>query len=277
MHRDAPTQAAKPDKASYLKALYVGDGLTHSIKILSDTYYHELGVITNGISFPLAESMDQRGNLYVANDVGTGTGDVTEYAPGGTSPSFTYSANMSVPYAVTVDRHGNLYEGDGSNINEYFQAFNAVTASCPAPGEDVLGLAVDTSGDVFAIGDAALYEYVGGLSNCSPSLLMSMQGATIQAGLVLDSNNDLIAGAGSYVGAYVIAPPYSSVTRTIGSQTGNSGVSLTRKNNMLFMANPFTKNVMVYNYQTGKLLKVLGDPYGISNADSVVDGPNAVY
>src|SRR5271155_2097172 len=68
MHRDAPTQPAKPDKASYLKALYIGDGFTHSIKILSDTYYHELGVITNGIAFPIAESMDQRGNLYVAND-----------------------------------------------------------------------------------------------------------------------------------------------------------------------------------------------------------------
>ena len=241
MHRDAPTQLAKPDKASYLKALYIGDGFTHSIKILSNTYYHELGVITNGISFPLAESMDQRGNLYVANDLGSGTGDVTEYALGDTSPSFTYSANMGSPYAVTVDRHGNVYEGDYLNINEYFQGFNTVTASCPVPGEDVLGLAVDTSGDVFAIGDAALYEYVGGLGNCSPSLLMSMQGMPIQSGLVLDSNNDLIAGAGLYVGAYVIAPPYSSVTRTIGSQTGTNGVSLKRTNKLLFMANPFTE------------------------------------
>jgi len=277
MHRDASTQRAKPDKASYRRALYIGDGFTNSIKILSNTSYHELGVITNGISFPFAESMDQRGNLYVANEMGTGTGDVTEYAPGDTSPSFTYSANMAIPYAVTVDRHGNVYEGDDSNINEYFQGFNTVTASCPIPGEDVLGLAVDTSGDVFAIGDGALYEYIGGLSNCSPSLLMSMQGTPIQAGLVLDSNNDLIAGAGLYVGAYVIAPPYSSVTRTIGSQTGTNGVSLTRRNKILFMANPFSKNVMVYNYQTGELLKVLGDTYGISNADSVVDGPDAVH
>jgi hypothetical protein len=184
---------------------------------------------------------------------------------------------MATPYAVTVDRHGNVYESDDANINEYFQGFNTVTVSCPIPSEDVLGLAVDTSGDVFAIGEGALYEYIGGLSNCSPSLLMSMQGTPVQGGLVLDSNNDLIAGAGLYVSAYVIAPPYSSVTSTIGSQTGTNGVSLTRKNKILFMANPFTKNVMVYNYQTGELLKVLGDTYGISNADCVVDGPNAVY
>jgi hypothetical protein len=92
IHRDAPAVRGKPDKASFKKALYAADANADVIKILSNTRYRQLGVITNGISHPIGESMDQRGNLYVAN-LG-GANDVTEYAPGGTSPLFTYSAGL---------------------------------------------------------------------------------------------------------------------------------------------------------------------------------------
>lgn len=95
-HRGAPGLAVKPDKASYKKALYVYDATANAIKIFTNTYYREIGVITNGLSYPVGLSMDQLGNLYVANSVGPGssTGDVTEYASGATSPSFTYNAGM---------------------------------------------------------------------------------------------------------------------------------------------------------------------------------------
>ena len=281
VHR-APAVRVRPDKASYRRALYVGECLTASIKILSNTSYHELGVITNGISCPLAESMDQQGNLYVANSAGTFEGNVVEYAPGSTSPSFTYSANMGQPYAVTVDRHGNVYEaGDESasslTINEYFQKFNTPVKSCPVPGNQIpFGLAVDTSGDVFVIGDHALYEFSGGLGNCNPTLLMSLEGVAPQ-GMVLDSNNNLLVGDGFYGGAYVIAPPYSAVTGIIGEGQGQTtNLSLNKKNKLLFIASGFTE-VLVYNYQTGALVKTLDSTYGISNSVSVVDAPNAVY
>ncbi len=280
-HR-APAVRVKPDKASYQRALYVGDCATASIKILSNTYYHELGVITNGITCPFAESIDQQGNLYVANNEGLFEGDVLEYAPGGTSPSFTYSANMGQPYAVTVDRHGNVYEaGDESasslTINEYFQKFNTPIKSCPVPGNQIpFGLAVDTSGDVFVSGDHALYEFSGGLGNCNPTLLMSLEYMAPQ-GMVLDSNNDLLLGDGFYGGAYVIAPPYSAVTSIIGAAPGQAtSLSLNKKNKLLFIASGFT-DVLVYNYQTGALVKTLDSTYGISNSQSVVDAPNAVY
>lgn len=110
----------KPDNASYRRALYIADGSNNNVKILTNTYYRELGAITNGISGPTNLSMDQVGNLYVANG-----SDVVEYAPRGTSPSFTYSAEMLGVSDVAVDRHGNVYAAGLTGeyydtVNEYF-------------------------------------------------------------------------------------------------------------------------------------------------------------
>jgi hypothetical protein len=94
------------DEQAFKNALYLARGVFNEIEIYSNEDYRVLGRIKDGIDDPVAESMDQEDNLYVANLHG---GDITEYAPGGTSPSFTYNAAMSRPVAVTVDRHGNVY------------------------------------------------------------------------------------------------------------------------------------------------------------------------
>ena len=94
--------------------------------------------------------------------------------------------------------------------------------------------------------------------------------------LALDANNNLIFPWGSSV--YVIDPPYSAVTTTIGSGfSAPSGVSLNKKNKLLFVSDTGTNLVTVINYQTGATVKQLGLPYGISQANGVADGPNAVY
>lgn len=276
-------QPIKLDKASFKKALYVAEDDISAVKIFSNGNYRELGVITNGISFPNGLDMDQRSNLYVSN---AGNGTVTEYAPGGTSPSFTYSAGMTVPQDVVVDRHGNVYEADNSGyVNQYFQGFNEVTQSCPAPAQYTYPTAVtvDASGDVFVsyyrfdgIG-SGLYEYVGGLKYCQSTYLSAM-GSDNTHGLTIDSSNNLVASANSKNGGIdIIAPPYSSVTRTIGSAGYLYGLSLNRKNKLVFAASyVYGGTILVYNYQTGQLVKTLGSPYGIVNAYSVVDAPNAI-
>lgn len=277
--RSVASGRVKADKASYKRALYVADTVSNSVKILSNTYYRELGVITNGIAGPLGESIDRQGNLYIAN----AGGDVTEYAPGGTSPSFTYSASLTIPFSVVVDRHGSVYVANegmygGGSINEYFQGFNSVAKSCPVPRGDPQGVAVDAHSDVFVSVGFGIYEFSGGLSNCTPTFLSALQYTPISQ-LAVDSNSDLIVGAGLYYSAYVIAPPYSTVTRTIGSQGNIYGVSLSKKNKLLFAAYPsvYGGYVLVYNYQTGELITTLGLSYGISNATVAVDAPNAVY
>jgi len=280
----SPAQRIKHDKASFKRALYVVEDDSNAIKIFSNGNYRELGVITDGISSPLTETMDQRANLYVGN---TGTDDVTEYPPGDTSPSFTYNASMTYPEAVAVDHHGNLYEADGNGyVNQYFQGLNTLTQSCPKPSGTLFptALAVDASGDVFVsyysiYSSGGLYEFKGGLKYCKQTYLSAM-GSENTSGLALDVNENLIAGAEGTegVGIYVIAPPYSSITRTIGSYGGFFGLSLNKKNKLVFAAQYVGgSKVSIFNYQTGALVKVLDATYGITDPLDVVDAPNAVY
>lgn len=288
VHQGAPGLAVKPDKVSYKRALYVYDAADTAIKIFSNTYYREVGVITNGLSYPVGLSMDQLGNLYVADDGGPGslTGYVTEYASGATSPSFTYNAGMKYPSAVAVDRHGDVYESDWdgthANLNEYFQKDNAVTASCPSPnGYAITGLAVDAGGDVFVSTTFGFYKFIGGLSNCYAIQLSSLNYYYNSYGLAIDASGNLIASAYfAYTSAYVFAPPYYNTIRYIGSQIGDHGLSLNKKNKLLFIAHPNQGegpgNVSVYDYQTGNLLKVLDATNGIKDPTEVVDAPNYV-
>lgn len=270
------------NKKAYANALYVSDfSSNNDIKILTNTSYAEFGSITNGISNPIGLSMDRSGNLYVANFGSGSGGDVTEYAPGGTSPSFTYNANMHFTSNVTVDRHGNVYETDATNgggiINEYRQGKNAVIHSCVLTNYiSPLDVAVDANGDVF-VGTQlnGMYEYTGGLSSCSSTHLNSIAAN----GLALDSNNNLIVTDDSTLAVEVVDPPYTSVSRTIGSGFAFPvGLSMNKANSLVFVTDFNNDTVTAINYQTGQNVTVLsGASYGITQAAGVVDAPNAVY
>ena len=121
--------------------LYVADdGGGGSILKLENLDYSPDGMITDGINGPLDVSLDGAGNLFVANATGV---NVTEYPPGASSPSFTYSTGMVEPLFVINDAHGDVYEVDSANpdgvgdddgfVNEYAPQTNAVLHSC-APG-----------------------------------------------------------------------------------------------------------------------------------------------
>lgn len=290
LHRGAPTRI-EHDKASYKRALYVADAQANDIKILTNTYYRELGTITDGINEPVAESMDQRANLYVANygPCGSshqlGCGDVTEYAPGTSAPSFTYNANMYAPLGVAVDRHGNVFEADRNGyVNQYFQGSNYAVQSCLPPSLFYpVAISVDLNGDVFVAykssvsGDptTSISEYTGGLSGCNRTALLNEDGAR---DLVLDSSDNLIVSVSMSKSIDVLDPPYGYVTRQIGSGFFEPrGMSLSKKNKLLFVADDLNDNVTVINYQTGYNIKVLGASYGLVRPIAVVDAPNAVY
>lgn len=282
IHRGAPAIRVKHDKASYKKALYVLNASANAVQVFTNTYYRQLGAITNGISTPESMTIDGQGNLYVTND-DPPYSNIAEYAPGATSPTFTY--NASQPAGVAVDRHGNVFVADYSNyagvVKQYAQGIKNPIASCSA-ASSTYGVAVDTNGNVFVsawYGDyaASILEFSGGLSNCSPTRLISFGNAYLPPlSLALDSNDNLIFPLGSSVD--VIDPPYSAVTTTIGSGFSSvSGVSLNKKNKLLFVSDTGTNKVTVINYQTDTTVKQLGLPNGISQASAVVDAPNAVY
>ena len=143
-------------------------------------------------------------------------------------------------------------------------------------------MAVDANGDVFVsaeLGDFGngIVEFSGGLSNCNKTTLITFGNLyNLAPSLAVDANDDLILPYGPSV--YVIDPPYSALTRTIGSGFSSvSGIALNKKNKLLFVSDSGTNLITVINYQTGATVKQLGLPYGISQANGVVDGPNAVY
>lgn len=193
----------------------------HSVQIVANGTWKDIGEITSGIYGPDGNWVDRKGNLYVANFDGN---NITEYAPHSTSPSFTYSGGMTDPVDVRTDGHGNVYEADynGGFVNEYGQGSNTVVATC-SPGGLVESMAIDASGDVFvdynltAGGNANIKEYEGGLKGCAGKLL----GASVDfaGGMVLDGNGDLVIcdQNANAPAVDVIAPPYKSISGTLGS------------------------------------------------------------
>ena len=205
-----------------LRDLYVADPGKNAVEILANGTYKNVGSISNGISGPIPNFLDKKGNLYVAN-ANFSAPNIREYAPGATSPSFTYTAGMTDPVGVSVDRAGNVYETDhyGGFVNEYAQGTNAVLNSCTLANP--VGVAVDASGDVFVDVDNTngtnIIEFFGLTKRGHPPRCQfTTLGVTLHfgGGMVLDNNNDLVVCDQTLESVDIIDPPYSSVTRTLG-------------------------------------------------------------
>lgn len=266
------------NKYGGLQDLYVSDAGTHEVEVLANRTYKEVRTISNGLSTPDGDFLDKAGNLYVAS------GDVQEYRPGGKSPWFTYNAGLSNAIDVSVDAQGDVYAVDltSKSVIEYRQRTNAVVNSCSPGGVAVEGVAVDKDDDVFASvyieGVTEIVEYAGGLGGCNGTVLgVSFDGAP--GGIALDKNDNLIVCAQAIPAVYVVDPPYTSVTKTLGSGYSDPfRVTLGRNNALAFVVDGGNKAVYVLGYPTGDLVtKLSSGEDGLSEPAGAVDGPNAVY
>ncbi len=264
---------SKPARSRDAKVLYISDFRT----VLLYKNGKSAGSITKGLVSPDGDYVDAAGNFYVADYDGA---YIQEYKPGGKSPSFTYKHGMIDPTNVSVDTHGNVYEADynGWYVNEYAQKSNTVINSC-SPGGGVEGVAVDASGDVFvdynqsSYGMGRIAEYKGGLAGCNETIFsVSLDFA---GGMVLDAQDNLIVVDQTAPAVDVIAPPYSSVTRTLGSgYLAPFMVTLNKRNRLAFVTDLY--DVYVVDYRSGSRDGTIGFPYGEAPAGAV-DDPNAVY
>ena len=262
--------------------LYVDNLLPNTIDVLANKTWAPAGTIS-GLNGPDGNFADRNGRLYVANY----TGDyVTEYAPGATMPAFTYTAGMIDPVDVTVDGHGKVFEADFDSalgngfVNEYPAGVNSVVHSC-APGGDVDGVAVDGFGNVFATVEysnptaAAIVEYTGGLKGCHATKLGVP--ITFAGGIAIDAQGNLLVCDQLAATVDVIAPPYTSVTRTIGSGFGDPfHVTINKKNNQAYVADYLNNEVFVLTYPAGAITSILGSAQGLTNVIAAVDGQNYV-
>jgi hypothetical protein len=267
-------ESVAPASTEQLDELYVSDFGTGRVEMLRNGTYKKVGAIARGLNGPDGNFVDTHGNFYVANWAGR---DIAEYAPGSSSPSHTYSAGMTDPVNVSVDSAGSVYEADfnGAFVNEYAQGRNNVIASC-APGAQVSGVAVDKLGDVFVAYGANIAEYKSGLDGCNQKALKVSLG--FAGGMVFDKNDNIIVCDQLGPTVDVIAPPYSAVTRTIGSGfTEPLNVTLDKENRLAFVADDAAKTVTVIDYASGKNVVRLGRADGLLQPSAAVDRPNADY
>lgn len=272
------------------RVLYVSDYAQNAVEILKhqNQSWTNLGAITAGILTPDDTWVDKVGNLYVSNS--TFGGNVTEYDPSG-NLIFTYSSGLVVPTGVTTDRLGNVYVVDGSGtVSEYPQGDNSAF-SCSLPGEsqfsESYGVAVDAGGDVFATlyYSNQIVEYPKGLSrsNCSAAVLpVTIKGAD---GIAIDRQGNLVVtqfDPGSPA-IDIIAPPYTSVTATLGTAwVRPANVTIDKGGTQANVVDEYQEipiplsEVKIVNYPSGTTIATLGDAFGLADPQSAVDSRNYV-
>ncbi len=273
-----PVPQVRPSKNAYkgFKDLFVSDFGTGAVQLLKNGSYAPDRTITAGVDGPFGNWLDKQGNFYLADFAG---GYITEYAPKRTSVKFTYLDNDAI--SVSTDSMGNVYEADrGGYVNEYPQGSNSAVNTCLQGASETEGVAIDKSGNVFVdyenlnADGAHIAEYRGGLNGCNGTVL----GVTLKSagGMVLDKNDDLVVCDEKARSVYVIAPPYNSITRTLGSPYFSDPlhVTLSKDNATAFVADRAA--VYVFNYNTGSVTATLGSANGLSEPNSAVDAPNYV-
>jgi hypothetical protein len=275
-----PAKASAGSNASPLtkieRDLFVSNAGS-TVLALKNQSYKSAGEITSGVNGSDGLWVDNHGNLYVSN---FNSDTVTEYAPGASSPTCTYSSGLVDPINVTTDNAGNVYVVDfyvdqnPGYIDKFAQCDNTISAQYPV-SSGPQGVAVDRHGDIFVSyysNGGAFVEFKNGSSQ--PTALSAT--TVLPGGLILDKNGNLVAEdqAGSID---VIAPPYSSATPLVTGVNGPFHDSLNRKEDLLFSANTGSNTVTVYRYPSGSLVTTLGSGNGITTAQGVADSPNATF
>ena len=241
------------------------------------------------IVMPAGNFIDELGNFYVAD---LGAADIKEYAPHAELPAFTYNAGMKAPVDVTVDRNGNVYEADSplgeggaGSVREYPQRTNIPIHTCATGGDATSGadgVAVDREGDVFVVTGPKILEYKHGLSGCDATPLGVTLYSSVNWGIALDKNENLIVtdAAGSLDRT---DPPYTHITRLLDFSPGLPiEVRINKSNTLLFLVTQsppgiFGGNILVLDYPSANFSRVAHPASLYGYPSSAVDGPNAVY
>lgn len=175
--------------------IYWGDYYNNTITVYSSKGVNgkEVGQITTGLSDPERLFVDKKFNVYSTN---IGSGTITAYKPGATSPFLTISDGVDRPTGITVDGAGTVYCANVGNntITEYPKGSTSpsVTLSLSASAEY---LATDAKDNLYAALGGYVYEFPAGSTGGGTNLgLPSGAGA-----LEVDRSGNLIVVYGSAV------------------------------------------------------------------------------
>lgn len=244
--------------------LYVTEVTSNAVARLQQNTWADLGPLQS----QGAEGgwVDRNGNLYVT-DVTNGT--TNEYDPSG-NLIFSYNKGfLETVIAVTTDRFGTVFVASQDSPNvvaEYPQGQAAPAINCYLPYGTVHGgIAVDKRGNVFVSAGQSILEFRHGLisSHCQTTpLSLAFQDAE---GIVFDKQGNLVVSDYFANAVDIVAPPYASVTSTLGT-TFNRPVSATinKAGTEAFVVESGLQQVRVVAYPSGSDIATLDSTYGIS-------------
>ncbi|MBV8198173.1 MAG: hypothetical protein JO263_08555 [Candidatus Eremiobacteraeota bacterium] len=269
--------------------ILVDDAGAANVNVIDSNFsWSSDGTFNGGIAGPDGNFVDAQHNFYEADYVNL---VVNEFAHAGSTewigstPSFVYNSGLTDPIGVAVDKSGNVYAanwnfGSAGAVVEYPQGSNTPINTCTLTG-GVEGVAIDSAGDVFAdqntSGAGSIVEYVGGLSGCTATPL-SISGLGFLGGMAIDKAGNLLVCDQTNVKVDVIAPPYTSITGTLGSgYTTPFHVTLNKKNKVAYVADDSAAAVYIVSYPSGAPIFTLNSTQGLVDPYAAVFGANAVY
>lgn len=236
-----------------------------------------IGSITEGVNGPAGLAVDTSGNLYVGN---LRNSTVTVYERESRSPSETLT-NAGKPFAVAVARDGTVYVANvghgtppsGASILEYPKGQEMPSHAIPiAGGSFPKGLALDSSGNLFAIIDrslghstyrAAVYEFAPGSSHGKNLGLRRLPTDQLR-GIAIDKHDNLLVVDGWQL---MIFPPgrQQPIEKIDAGRyvTQVLDVAINRENNAIWItANSCFGDgkVLEFTYPSGKLVDMISGP-----------------
>lgn len=228
-----------------------------------------IGKITDGINGPEGLSVDRKGNLYVTNTDGN---TVTQYAPGSTTPSFTYTTDLAYPAGVTVDKAQNVYVSNltPASVTVFPQRSNSPKLQITNQLTFPIDVALDAKDDVYVTTYNSGYS-AGEIIKYGPG---SSQGTNLgisteePGGIVLDKSGDIVTADQRLPGVLVFAPGKTVASQTFAQNTLDPDpVRLTKDEKEAYVGDSVGNAVYGYAYPSGTLLDTITDG---------IDGPNGV-
>jgi hypothetical protein len=252
-----PTLGLLSTDATSKGILFVANGRSNAVDIYDKNPPNALlGEITKGIVGPNGMAVDTAGDLFVAN---VDNQTVTEYPPGSTKPSRTYTKGfngklLTNPLNVAVGNDGTLYlvnytfVGNGSEVLEYpSHSLNpSLRISMPGGAE---GLALDHHNNLYvsyngARGGQILKFAPHSTSGKDLGILFGFAG-----GLAFDGNENLLVCDQTAPAIYVFPPGATKPSKTItGGFSDPYHIAFGQHFARLYVADSAGHDVLIYRY-----------------------------